>query len=69
MLIIAGEDSLLRQIMKILNTVDKKYLYIIGLAFIVVGIINTVIVSEIDFLALITGLLILIFTHKFKKNG
>lgn len=69
MLIIAGEDSLLRQIMKILNTVDKKYLYIIGLAFIVVGIINTVIVSEIDFLALITGLLILIFTLKFKRNG
>lgn len=69
MLIIVGQDSLLRQIMKILNTVDKKYLYIIGLAFIVVGIINTVIVSEIDFLALITGLLILIFTLKFKRNG
>ena len=53
---------------KILNTVDKKYLYILGFAFIVVGVINTVLIKEIDFLALITGLLILIFTHKHKRN-
>jgi hypothetical protein len=54
---------------KFLNTVDKKYLYVLGLTFIVIGVMNSVIVKEIDFLALITGLLILIFTHKYKRNG
>jgi hypothetical protein len=54
---------------KFLNTVDKKYLYSLGLAFIVIGVINSIIVKEFDFLALIMGLLILIFTHKFKRNG
>jgi hypothetical protein len=54
---------------KFLNTVDKKYLYVLGFAFIVIGIINSIIVKEFDFLALITGLLILIFTHKYKRNG
>lgn len=49
--------------------VDKKYLYILGLAFIVAGLINSFLVKEIDFLALITGFLIIIFTHKFKRNG
>lgn len=52
-----------------LNTVDKKYLYVLGLTFIVIGVMNSVIVKEFDFLALITGLLILIFTHKYKRNG
>ncbi len=57
------------KIRNFLNTVDKKYLYSLGLVFIVIGIINSIIVKEFDFLALITGLLILIFTHKYKRNG
>ena len=57
------------KIRNFLNTVDKKYLYSLGLVFIVIGIINSILIKEIDFLALITGLLILIFTHKYKRNG
>jgi hypothetical protein len=46
----------------------KTYIYLVGLSFIIAGLINSFILNEIDFLAIITGILVITLTFRFTKK-
>lgn len=49
--------------------IDKKFIYILGVLFVVIGLVLSVTLEEIHLLEIIIGFMVLLLTYRFKRNG